>query len=187
MSADRCYVLYVLLRQALNSDGDVFECGVYRGGTACLFAEILRRRGSSKKLFLFDTFDGMPEADPAKDIHMRGDFADTSKEKLEKELRSIGMLKRCEIRKGLIPDTFRGLESNAIAFAHVDVDLYASVWDSLAFIWPKISIGGFLVIDDYGFPTCPGAKSATDDFFADKPSVPLCLPTGQAIVFKGVS
>jgi len=48
---------------------------------------------------------------------------------------------------------------------------------------PQFSAGGFF-FDDYGFPTCPGARQAVDEFFADKPEVPLVLPTGQAIVIK---
>ena len=43
---------------------------------------------------------------------------------------------------------------------------------------------GFLVFDDYGFPSCAGARRAVDEFFANKPEVPLCLPTGQCLVVK---
>jgi O-methyltransferase len=57
--------------------------------------------------------------------------------------------------------------------------------DALEFIWPRLVSGGFIVFDDYGFPTCPGAREAVDEFFDAKDSIPLCLPTGQAIVFKG--
>ena len=42
----------------------------------------------------------------------------------------------------------------------------------------------FLVFDDYGFPSCPGARAAVDDFFRSKPEVPLVLPTGQAVIIK---
>jgi len=41
-----------------------------------------------------------------------------------------------------------------------------------------------MIFDDYGFPTCPGAQQAVDEFFEDKPEVPLVLTTGQALVFK---
>ena len=40
-----------------------------------------------------------------------------------------------------------------------------------------------MIFDDYGFPTCPGARQAVDEFFADKREVPFVLPTGQAVVF----
>jgi O-methyltransferase len=66
------------------------------------------------------------------------------------------------------------------------VDIYESVLDCLRFIWPRVSLGGFVVLDDYGFPMCRGARAAVDDYFRDQSCVPLCIPTGQALVFKGV-
>jgi O-methyltransferase len=184
VSPDRCYVLWTLLHQALSLPGDIWECGVYKGGTAAMMAAFLKDQRSSKKLYLFDTFAGMPETNAEKDWHKKGDFSDTS---LEEVLRFIGHPERCIARQGVIPETFTGLESAAIAFAHIDVDIYQAILDCLQFIWPRLSLGGFMVFDDYGFPTCPGARAAVDEFFQQGPCVPLCLPTGQAIVFKGVN
>ncbi len=181
VSIDRCYVICMLLRQSLALDGDVVECGVYQGGTAAMIARIIGESGTRKKLFLFDTFCGMPETDASRDLHRQGDFADTSAEKVEAFVNAPGI---AVIRKGFIPETFAGLESCRIAFAHIDVDIYKSILDSLEFLWPRLSPGGFIVFDDYGFPTCPGARQAVDDFFAQTPAIPLCLQTGQALVFK---
>jgi O-methyltransferase len=184
VSPDRCHVLQTLLRQALHVPGDVWECGVYKGGTAGMMAAMLKDAGSAKRLYLFDTFAGMPETHATKDWHRQGDFADTS---VEAVTRHVGHADLCVIRQGFIPDTFAGLEDARIAFAHIDVDIYQSILDSLAFIWPRLSVGGFVVLDDYGFPTCPGARAAVDEFFQDRPCVPLCLSTGQAIAFKSVA
>jgi O-methyltransferase len=184
VSPDRCYVLYTLLRQATNLSGDIWECGVYKGGTAAMMAAMLNDSDRSKRLYLFDTFEGMPETHAEKDWHKKGDFADTSAEAVA---RYVGHEDLCVIRKGLIPETFAGLESAAIAFAHVDVDIYKSILDCLDFIWPRLSLGGFIVFDDYGFPSCPGARAAVDEFFRSERCVPLCLPTGQALVFKSLA
>ncbi len=184
VSADRCYVLWILLRQAINIIGDIWECGVYKGGTAAMMAAVLRDSGhSGKSLFLFDTFQGMPETDAEKDLHRKGDFRDTSVETVRSY---VGSGDLCILRQGLIPDTFIGLESAKIAFAHVDLDIYKSILDCLKFIWPRLTLGGFIVFDDYGFASCPGARVAVDEFFAGSACVPLCLPTGQAVVFKGL-
>ena len=185
VSADRCHVLYTLLLQALHVAGDVWECGVYKGGTAAMLAALLADKGKSQqRLFLFDTFEGMPETDATEDLHKKGDFADTS---VEAVTAYVGHGDLCVVRKGFIPDTFAGLETAQIAFAHIDVDIYRSIIDCLVFIWPRLSSGGFVVFDDYGFSSCPGARAAVDTFFRDKACVPLCLPTGQAVVFKGVA
>jgi O-methyltransferase len=176
VSADRCHVLYQLLLQ-LAVEGDVWECGVT--GRYCGNDKIstTRSRGGS---FISSTPSRACETDDAEDLHAKGDFSDTSAEAMAQYLGHP----LCVIRKGFIPDTFAGLESSRIALAHIDVDIHRSVQDSLEFIWPRLSPGGFVVCDDYGFPSCPGARSAVDKFFAGKTAVPLCLPTGQALVFK---
>jgi O-methyltransferase len=184
VSPDRCYVLYTLLRQAMHLEGDVWECGVFRGGTAAMMASLLKDQCPTKRLYLFDTFEGMPETDADRDLHNAGDFSETS---LESVAAFVGNGDLCVFRKGFIPDTFVGLESAQVAFAHIDVDIYKSIMDCLNFIWPRLSQGGFIVFDDYGFPTCPGARAAVDEFFHAKDFRPLCLPTGQALVFKGMA
>jgi O-methyltransferase len=181
VSADRCHVLYILLRQAASVVGDVWECGVYKGGTAAMMAAMLNHYAPQKRLYLFDTFAGMPNTDPAKDWHKEGEFYDTC---LEAVSAYIGLNRQCVFRKGFIPNTFLGLESSTICFAHIDVDIYKSILDCLVFIWPRLSVGGFIVFDDYGFWSCPGARTAVDEFFSGKECFPLCLPTGQALVFK---
>jgi O-methyltransferase len=181
VSADRCFVIYSLLLQAAFIEGDIFECGVYKGGTAAMMAEILANVAPSKRLYLFDTFTGMPESDSEKDLHKKGDFSDTT---LECVTDYVKHPESTVFRNGLIPDTFSGLESSKIAFAHVDVDLYRSVMDCTEFIYPRLSVGGFIVFDDYGTPGCPGARTAVDEFFNSQKCVPLCLHTGQAIAFK---
>jgi O-methyltransferase len=167
--------------QSITKDGDVIECGVYKGGTAALMASCMHEAKLSKKLYLFDTFEGMPETDLEKDWHKKGDFSDTSIEAVKD---FVGFPEMVNFRKGLLPLTFQGLENTRFCFAHIDLDIYRSIWDALEFIWPRLVTGGFIIFDDYGFPSCPGAREAVDEFFLNKDFVPLCIPTGQAIVFK---
>jgi len=188
VSADRCHVLYSLAIQAAGLTGQWYECGVYQGGTAMLLARVLRTHqwenwDSDTRLHLFDTFEGMPETDPAYDLHAAGDFANSSASLVQGRLDAInpGL---AALHQGFIPETFAGLEAHRIAFAHIDVDIHRSVVDCCEFIHPRMVPGGFMVFDDYGFPTCPGARKAVDEFFADKAENPLVLPTGQAVVFK---
>jgi O-methyltransferase len=179
VSPDRCHVLYSLLRQAMTVEGEVWECGVYKGGTAAMMAALL---SGQKTLRLFDTYEGMPQTDAERDWHKTGDFADTSLESVRQFVLSNGP---AEFHAGFIPDTFAGLAASRIAFAHIDLDIYQSILDSLDFIWPRLTSGGFIVFDDYGFASCAGARQAVDQFFARTPYVPLVLPTGQAVVFNG--
>ena len=79
------------------------------------------------------------------------------------------------------------MSDSRVAFAHVDVDVYQSVWDCCEFIYPRLTTGGVMVFDDYGFPTCPGARKAVDEFFANKPETPIILQTGQAIAIRSAA
>lgn len=182
VSADRCYVLYALALQAMHLEGEFWECGVYRGGSAHLLAEVMSSTSQTPPpLRLFDTFAGMPATDAARDFHSKGDFSDTGVAEVQKR---VGPRAFVHYHEGRIPETFMGLESSKIALAHIDVDIYQSVIDSIAFIMPRLARGGIVIFDDYGFPTCPGARQAVDEFFADRREQPLVLHTGQAVVFK---
>lgn len=181
VSADRCWVLLSLARQALALEGEIWECGAYRGGTAAMLAATIAAAAAKTRLRVFDTFAGMPTTDPDHDLHKVGDFSDTGVAEVAER---VGHPEHVSIHEGFIPDSFRGLERSAVALAHVDTDIYRSVYDCCDFLYPRIVPGGFLVFDDYGFPTCPGARQAVDEFFASRPEVPLILPTGQAVVFK---
>jgi len=122
----------------------------------------------------------MPPTDDSKDVHKAGDFADTSFD----AVRALVGTDAVEYHAGFIPQTFEGLSVDQIAFAHVDLDLHDAILESCKFIYPRLSIGGVMVFDDYGFPSCPGARIAVDEFFFDKPEFPIVLASGQCLVIK---
>lgn len=179
ISIDRFKIIDTYLRNCLLiEDGCVMECGVYKGGSAKFMKNIMIQCKSNKVLRLFDTFAGMPSV-TEKDKHKEGDFKDTD---LKEVINYVGIENMYTIfHAGKIPDTFIDYKNLKIAFAHVDVDIYQSVWDCCEFIWPRLEKGGVIIFDDYGFESCPGAKEAVDKFF-DK-NVKL-LETKQAIVEK---
>jgi O-methyltransferase len=184
VSPDRCHLLHSCARQATALQGDFIECGVYQGGTAMLLQRAMRSAAAAKELLLFDTFEGMPENNAEGDSFNEGELGETSYEAV---VARLGGDARTRIHKGLIPETFRGLETRRFALAHIDVDIYQSIKDCCEFIYPRMSPSGFILFDDYGFPSCAGGKRAVDEFFAGKAEVPIVLPTGQAMVVKMAS
>jgi O-methyltransferase len=175
----RCFQLWQWSRQALSIQGQFAEVGVYLGGTAGLLAEVLRN--TDRQCHLFDTFEGMPDTDPNEDLHRRGDFSDTSLSAVQKHLKEYSNL---SFHKGIFPGTAKSLESERFAFVHVDADIYSSVWDCCTYFYPRLSPGGVMIFDDYGFIGTPGSRKAVDTFFADLPETPCYLPTGQCLVVR---
>jgi len=174
----RLFLLLQVLRNLGHLDGHCAEIGVYKGGTARLIAGAIRKE---QRLFLFDTFEGMPETKKQHDFHDPGDFADTSLPAVKGLLEGFANVTFCP---GRFPETAGPVEGQSFAFVHIDADIYQSVKDSCAVFYPKMVAGGWMVFDDYGFLSCAGARTAVNEFFVGKPERPIYLPTGQAFIVK---
>jgi O-methyltransferase len=181
---DRLWILKCFCLQTRTLPGEVWETGVYQGGSALFLKRLLQASAPAANqvsLRLFDTFTGLPQPDAARDLHHKGDFSDTT---LEEVRRLVGVNDFIRYHPGLVPDTFAGLERARIRLAHIDLDLYRGTQSALAFIYPRLVPGGIIVCDDYGFMSCPGARRAVDEFFEGKSETPIVLPTGQAVVHR---
>lgn len=159
---DRGLCLYAVAVACAKLEGEFWECGVYRGGSAAIIAQAVRD-SRLRTLRLFDTFRGIPDSDPSIDIHQRGEFA-SPEEFVRKGLPDDFV----SIHAGLIPRSFLGLEACKIAFAHVDLDLYWSTRDAVDFIWPRLVTGGAMVFDDYHWKSCPGVERVLDERFCGR-------------------
>lgn len=173
------YVLYRLARHVRRLPGDVAEVGVYKGGTARMLAKVFA--STRKTVHLFDTFTGLPPTDPTRDLHQAGDFNDVSAEEVGAYLRDCPDVR---LYQGFFPATAGPIEDRTFCFVHADVDIYPSVLDCCRFFYPRLVTGGVIIFDDYGRESCPGAKAAVDEFFADTPEQPVYVPTAQAFVVK---
>lgn len=178
---DRMWTLKWALGQTKRLPGEIWELGVYRGGSALFFKRMTSNEPKRPIIRLFDSFEGLPLPTENVDRHAAGDFADTS---LEEVRALLGDDTFIDYRKGWIPHTFGGLETSSIRAAHIDLDLYQPILDAIQFVYPRLIAGGVVVFDDYGFDSCPGARRAIDEYFRDTLEVPLALPTGQAVVVK---
>jgi O-methyltransferase len=180
LSDERLQVLYQFARATSHLPGDAAEVGVYRGGTAFLMATLFSKQ--DKRLHLFDTFSGIPAVTENIDLHLEGDFSDTSLSVVADFLREFDGI---SFHSGVFPVSVTPeAEAASYCFVHVDADMYRSVLDSCAFFYPRLAQGGIILFDDYGFASCPGVRKAVDEFFADKRHKPVYLPTGQALAIN---
>jgi O-methyltransferase len=161
--------------------GDIVECGVWKGGSMMAAALTLRAaRDTTRHLHLFDTFEGMPEP-TAKDISCFGevateqwrimarngggsDWAYSPIEDVRGAMYSTGYeMNKIHLIKGRVEDTIPAEAPAAIALLRLDTDWYDSTLHELVHLFPRLSTGGVIIIDDYGHWL--GARQATDEYF----------------------
>ncbi len=172
------YILYSTALDAIRRcDGSLAECGVYKGGTAKILAELAPER----PLYLFDTFVGMPDTDPARDLHKAGDFSDTTLASVQQYL-AVHANVRCA--PGLVPQSLEIVRDEFFSFVHIDLDIYTAIKGACEFFYPRLQPGGVMLFDDYGYPSCPGARDAVEEFFNGKTEVLQAMATGQCVVRK---
>jgi hypothetical protein len=170
--------LEVHARQTLRDKvpGTFVECGVAHGGSALLLALLLKGTGeSARKLWLFDTFAGLPEGserDPDRQEHAEwvGERLRGPLPAIRALFRRFGVVDLMHPVEGMYQDTMPGLALPPIAFLHLDSDWYDSTMTCLTHMWPHITPGGYVQIDDYG--SYKGCCQAVHDYFgADQPAL----------------
>lgn len=154
------YEFLSVLREGIP--GDVADLGTCQGGTAL----VLRKLAPERHLHCFDTWEGNPHDDPLCH-HRRGSWA----ARLEDCKSVVGTDELTHYQQGVFPNnvTCNGQLRAGIkpfCFVYVDMDTYQSTVDAIGFFWPNLSIGGKLVIDDYGWEPCAGVKKAVDEVFS---------------------
>lgn len=178
-SLDRKFTLNQLLKLTLRLDGDVAECGVYKGASAYLMCKA--HQNSNRTIHLFDSFDGLSTPEEGDGNYWTaGDLRSTQKQVEE----SLAEFNNYRIYEGWIPERFPDISDKQFAFVHIDVDLFKPTLDAIDFFYSRMLPGGIILMDDYGFASCPGAKKAADDYFRGKPESVVMLSTGQAFILK---
>lgn len=164
--------LHYCISDIVNSgvEGDLIEAGVWRGGATIFMRAALRVLGDKqRRVWAADSFQGIPKPDSDKypadkglDLHRFKQSAvplDIVKQNFE----WYGMLDdRVIFLPGWFRDTLPAAPIKQLALIRLDGDLYESTMDGLKYLYPKLSIGGYIIIDDYN--CYPAVKQATDDF-----------------------
>ena len=179
LTKSSAYVLYKLAMNCADLDGLYAELGVYRGGSAEIMFEATKKK---KDLYLFDTFEGLPVSENRHDAFWKkGGFNNTTID----EVKGFLSQNNFHFFKGVFPETLEKIPENSIfAFAHIDPDLYQGVMDACRFFYPRMTVGGIMLFDDYGLLSCRGVRMAVDEFFADKVEQPVYMVTGQSFIVK---
>jgi len=154
-------------------EGDFIETGVWRGGACIMMRAILNAYGiKGRCVWLADSFEGLPPPDEEKYPADTGDKFHTysdlgvSIERVKENFEKYGLLDdQVKFLKGWFKDTLRDAPIEKLAILRLDGDMYESTWDALTALYHKVSIGGYVIVDDYH--VVKACKQAIHDFLAE--------------------
>jgi O-methyltransferase len=176
-----CHALRYVAKHRIP--GDIVECGVWRGGSMMAAALTLQtEQDISRTLYLFDTFAGMPPPSDMDRVAHSGKTADSllAEADSSSDLWALAPIDdvranlestnypgdRIRFIKGRVEDTIPREAPAEIAILRLDTDWYESTKHELIHLYPKLSIGGILIVDDYGH--WEGARRAVDEYIRDR-------------------
>lgn len=161
-----------LCSKFLHVEGDIVECGVWRGGMIAAMAELA---GENRTVHLFDSFEGLPpakEVDGKDALHWQADTTSpnyynncAADESFAIDSLQKANHKRYQLYKGWFQDTLSSYRGNNIAILRLDGDWYDSVKECLVKLFPLVAEGGVIIIDDYY--TWDGCSKAVHDYLSE--------------------
>ncbi|CAE6731885.1 TylF/MycF/NovP-related O-methyltransferase [Paraburkholderia haematera] len=173
--------------------GDFIETGVWRGGVTILMRAVLTAFGAAgRDVWVADSFAGLPAPDPATDLRdaiwhhlmravglLRSDLAT-----VRDAFARVGLLdRRVRFLPGWFAETLPDAPIGRLALMRLDGDWYESTRVALDALYPRLSPGGFVIVDDYGLPT--GCARAVDEYRAThRIDAPLMRVNGQAVYWR---
>ncbi|OLE21256.1 MAG: macrocin O-methyltransferase, partial [Catenulispora sp. 13_1_20CM_3_70_7] len=168
--------LHQCIRDVLQRQvpGDLIETGVWRGGATIFMRASLEAYGdTARRVWVADSFAGLPRPDPA----YAADTANTlwndprlaaSLDQVKANFARYGLLdERVRFLVGWFRDTLPKAPIEQLSILRLDGDLYESTMDALRCLYPKLSIGGYIIVDDYGVEGL-GCRRAVDEFRAER-------------------
>jgi O-methyltransferase len=150
--------------------GDVIETGVWRGGSVILMrATLAAYQERERVVWAADSFQGLPPpdahrypADAGIDLHRYAELAVSAGE-VRANFARYGLLDdQVRFLEGWFRDTLPTAPIERLALLRLDGDMYESTWDALDSLYPKLSPGGFVIVDDYG--PIDACRRAVDDY-----------------------
>ncbi|HSI32875.1 MAG: TylF/MycF family methyltransferase [Phycisphaerae bacterium] len=150
--------------------GDLIETGVWRGGATIFMRAILRAYADTqRRVWVADSFEGLPPPDEQKypldkgDKHHTQEALAVSLESVQRNFAAYGLLdEQVRFLKGWFKDTLPAAPIDRLAVVRLDGDMYESTMDALVHLYPKLSPGGYLIVDDYG--CIRACKQAVHDY-----------------------
>lgn len=164
-----------------GTPGDFIEAGVWRGGAAIFMRAVLKAHGiTDRSVWAADSFEGLPKPDPLifpleakiqsgpvmqKVYHNLA----VSLEEVTRNFKAYGLMDdQVKFLKGWFKDTLPNAPIGALSLIRLDGDFYESTRDGLTYLYDRLSVGGYIIIDDYGQDSWTYCRKAVDEFRAER-------------------
>jgi len=158
-----------------NIEGDLIETGVWKGGAVIFMNGINKVYNQNRKIYVADSFEGLPPPDK-KYIHDNNmNFHNESEysinlEEVKSNFKNFDLLDdNVKFIKGWFKDTLFSYPFSKLSILRLDGDMYQSTIESLEALYDKVSVGGYIIVDDYGWKKCGCSKAI--DFFREKNNI----------------
>jgi O-methyltransferase len=187
----RYHTLIWAARTCLKLPGDFVECGVYRGDMTWMITQCVDLRAAGKTFYLYDTFAGLDPrypneiASPTAENFGQFSAGEYGAQDIEGCVRRrFQPFDYVVVTKGVVPDVLHQIAPERIAFMHIDMNSPKAEAGALEVLFDRVSPGGIIVFDDYGWKTFEKQKEAADRFMAARGQLIMELPTGQGLMVK---
>jgi O-methyltransferase len=173
-----------------NIEGDMIEAGVWRGGASILMRAILKELNiTDKKVWVADSFKGLPKpaseypADKGNRLHAKNIFKVSLTEVKSNFLKYELLDEQVVFLEGWFKDSLPAAPINKLSLIRLDGDMYESTIQSITALYPKLSEGGYIIVDDYNaFEACQ--KAITDYRNQHNIHIPIIEIDKQAIFWR---
>jgi len=178
----RLHVLCWAAESALAVEGDFVECGVFKGLSTSVVAHYLDFGKRDRTWYLYDTFAGIPAEQLDAGRSNPKEYQDAGL--YPSVVRRFAAYSNIRVNQGRVPEVLAQSSPQRIAFMHIDMNSAAAEVAALEVLFDRMTPGGLLVLDDYGWYWYRDQKKAEDPFFLKRGLKVLELPTGQGLVLK---
>jgi len=179
----RLHVFLWCFMHGLKLEGDIVELGVYRGFSSAIAVRYCEFENYKKSLFLFDTWDGIPEDQLDSGRTAIDKYRDPAN--YQKVLERFSGYDNVRLIKGRVPQSFDTLQMpEKISFLHVDMNSSIAEIGALNAIWERVVPGGACLLDDFGLLLAREQMINESEWFGRRGYMVCELPTSQALVIK---
>ncbi len=173
----RLNILCWAARQSMRIAGDLVECGCYKGISARIISDYVELEKSDKQYYLYDLFEHSAEMNH----HAMSEHSANLYTKVKQRFAD---LEQVHVTQGAVPEVLHHTSPEKIAFLHIDLNNAPAEIGALELLFDRVSTGGIIILDDYGWLVYRAQKEAEDPFFEERGYRVLELPTGQGLVIK---